>query len=123
MCFVQLFTECPWKTKFDPVSWNFPSSEMEKLRYAVYKDLWEKKYFITSGVKFGGDFMAYEGDPLKYHALFVIVCMCRGQRFQGYDLVTYGRLGHQVKKTVALASLNEHGEVDYISLSWENEMT
>ncbi|GFY64712.1 tRNA-splicing endonuclease subunit Sen34 [Trichonephila inaurata madagascariensis] len=70
-----------------------------------------------------GDFLVYEGDPLKYHALFIIVCLTYEQRFQGYDLVVYGRLGHQVKKTVALASWDADGGVDYISLSWENEMT
>ncbi|XP_055945038.1 tRNA-splicing endonuclease subunit Sen34-like isoform X1 [Argiope bruennichi] len=123
LCLVQLFTECPWKTKFDPVNWRYPSTEREKLRCTVYRDLWEKKYYITSGVKFGGDFLAYEGDPLKYHALFIIVCKCHGERFQGSDLVVYGRLGHQVKKTVVLATQNEQGKVEYISLSWENEMT
>ncbi|GFR24325.1 tRNA-splicing endonuclease subunit Sen34 [Trichonephila clavata] len=122
-CMVQFFTESLCKQETTSVNLNFPSSEKEKLRYAVYKDLWEKNYYITAGVKFGGDFLVYEGDPLKYHALFIIVCLTHGQRFQGYDLIVYGRLGHQVKKTVALASWDADGGVDYISLSWENEMT
>lgn len=123
LCMVQFFTESLWKHEAISVTLNYPSSEKEKLRYAVYKDLWEKNYYITAGVKFGGDFLVYEGDPLKYHALFIIVCLTHGQRFQGFDLVVYGRLGHQVKKTVALASWNANGGIEYISLSWENEMT
>ncbi|GFS45209.1 tRNA-splicing endonuclease subunit Sen34, partial [Nephila pilipes] len=123
LCMIQFFAESLWKREVTPVSLNKPSTEKEKLRYAVYKDLWEKNYYITAGVKFGGDFLVYEGDPLKYHALFIIVCMTDEQKFQGYDLVVYGRLGHQVKKTVALASWNACGKVEYISLSWENEMT
>ncbi|GIX75071.1 tRNA-splicing endonuclease subunit Sen34 [Caerostris darwini] len=122
-CRVQLFTECPWKQETLPVILNYPSTEREKIRCAVYKDLWEKDYYITAGSKFGGDFLAYQGDPLKYHALFIVVCMCEEQTLQGYDLVVYGRLGHQVKKTVILASLDEEGQVDYVTLDWEGEMT
>ncbi|GIY35623.1 tRNA-splicing endonuclease subunit Sen34 [Caerostris extrusa] len=123
LCRVQLFTECPWKHKTLPVILNYPSTEREKIRCAVYKDLWEKDYYITAGSKFGGDFLAYQGDPLKYHALFIVVCMCEEQTLQGYDLVVYGRLGHQVKKTVILASLDEEGQVDYVTVDWEGEMT
>ncbi|KAG8192998.1 hypothetical protein JTE90_028118 [Oedothorax gibbosus] len=122
LCLVQLFTESPWKSTPTVVNWKYPSSEQEKLRYAVYKDLWEKKYYITPGSKFGGDFLAYEGDPLKYHALFIVVCKGPLDRFQGSDIVVYGRLGHQVKKTVALASVNAEGNVEYISINWEHKM-
>ncbi|GFW67173.1 tRNA-splicing endonuclease subunit Sen34 [Trichonephila clavipes] len=120
---VQFFTESLWKQETTSAKFKFPKSKKEKLRYAVYKNLWEKNYYITAGLKFGGDFLVYEGDPLKYHALFIVVCLTHAQRFQGYDLVVYGRLGHQVKKTVALASRDDRGGIEYISLSWENEMT
>lgn len=63
------------------------------------------------------------GDPLKYHALFIVVCKSQEDKFQGSDIVVYGRLGHQVKKTVALASLNDDGNVEYISINWEHKMT
>lgn len=38
---------------------NYPISERDKLRCAVYKDLWEKGYYITSGFKFGCDYLVY----------------------------------------------------------------
>ena len=31
-------------------------------------------FFVTSGDKFGGDFLAYPGDPLLFHAKFVVIC-------------------------------------------------
>lgn len=33
----------------------------QQLKYKVYKDLWERQYYITSGEKFGGDFLVYPG--------------------------------------------------------------
>ncbi|CAH0729738.1 unnamed protein product, partial [Brenthis ino] len=38
-------------------------------RYAVFKDLWEKGHYITSGSKFGADYLVYPGDPVKFHAI------------------------------------------------------
>lgn len=31
------------------------------LRYIIFKDLWEKGYYLTSGMKFGADFLVYPG--------------------------------------------------------------
>ncbi|XP_015915557.1 tRNA-splicing endonuclease subunit Sen34 isoform X2 [Parasteatoda tepidariorum] len=123
LCMVQLFTECPWKNMSAFGKLVYPFSETEKLRYAVFRDLWEKGYYITSGLKFGGDFLVYEGDPIKYHAVFIVVCVLFSAKFQALDVLMYGRLGHQVKKTVALASFNESGNVDYISVSWANDLS
>ncbi|XP_054718646.1 tRNA-splicing endonuclease subunit Sen34-like [Uloborus diversus] len=123
-CMVQLFAECPWKKNMmlEEVNWRYPNTEEEKLRFAVFKDLWERGLYITSGCKFGGDFLAYEGDPFKYHALYIVVCIEQTSKFQAIDILTYGRLGNQVKKTVALASVNSSGIVEYISLKWEPDM-
>ncbi|KAH9637178.1 hypothetical protein HF086_016200 [Spodoptera exigua] len=32
------------------------------IKYKIFKDLWEKKYHITSGSKFGCDFLVYPGN-------------------------------------------------------------
>lgn len=44
----------------------YPSTEKEVLRYHVFKDLWEKGFFLTSGVKFGGDFLVYPGNLVGF---------------------------------------------------------
>lgn len=46
------------------------------------------------------------------------MCLPPTKKIQGLDIVVYGRLGNQVKKTVVLASLNDNGQVDYISLEY-----
>lgn len=52
----------PWHTGVIKIEeWNYPTTEEEILRYKVFKDIWEEGYFVTSGEKFGCDFLAYPG--------------------------------------------------------------
>ena len=44
-----------------PADWDYPSTETEKLRYKVFREFWEQGYYMTSGSKFGGDFLVYPG--------------------------------------------------------------
>ena len=44
-----------------PAVWDYPSTEMEKLRYKMFREFWEEGYYMTSGSKFGGDFLVYPG--------------------------------------------------------------
>lgn len=38
------------------------TTDLERIRYKVFKNLWLKGYYITCGMKFGGDFLVYEGN-------------------------------------------------------------
>ena len=49
------------------------------------------------------------------------MCLPPKHKIQGLDIIVYGRLGNQVKKTVVLASLNDEGQVEYISLEYVPE--
>ncbi|KAI5362997.1 putative tRNA-splicing endonuclease, tRNA intron endonuclease, catalytic domain-containing protein [Septoria linicola] len=66
--------------------------------YPLYKHLHEHGYFMAPGLRFGCQYMAYPGDPLRFHSHF----LCRGmdwdQEFSLIDLVGGGRLGTGVKK-------------------------
>lgn len=42
--------------------WTYPISEIEFLKYDVFKDLWNRNYYLTPGAKFGGDFLCYLGN-------------------------------------------------------------
>ncbi len=37
-----------------------------KEKFKIYKDLKSKNYFVTSGFKFGADFLAYKGIQIFY---------------------------------------------------------
>lgn len=109
------------KTKFlqtEVVDWKFPYNEVQRIRYKVFCDLWEKGYFITNGNKFGGDFLVYPGDPLRYHSHFVVKILREDEKLNGQNLIAVGRLGSTVKKTSVLASIDSVGDVNYVSLQW-----
>jgi tRNA-splicing endonuclease subunit Sen34 len=41
--------------------WNYPSNAEERARCEVFRDLWEKGYYMGGGSKFGGDWLVYPG--------------------------------------------------------------
>lgn len=42
------------------------------LKCAVYQDLWEKGHYVTTGEKFGGDFLVYLGIYVPIRFLFYL---------------------------------------------------
>lgn len=98
--------------------WTFPETELEKLRYKVFLDLWEKGYYITQGSKFGGDYLVYPGDPFRFHSYFVVKIVAWKKSISALDLISVGRLGSTVKKTSVLASVDSSGNVIYTSIQW-----
>nr|CAD7571456.1 unnamed protein product [Timema californicum] len=101
------------------VRWNFPVTPGEKLRYNTFKTLWEQGYFITPGQKFGGDFLVYPGDPVKFHAQFLIICVERTSALPMSEIVAFGRLGSSVRKTVVIASpSSDQKSVVFQSINW-----
>ncbi|KAJ3022237.1 tRNA-splicing endonuclease subunit [Thoreauomyces humboldtii] len=84
--------------------WTYPRNEAEILRLKVFTALWEMGYFITSGSKFGGDFLLYPGDMLRYHAQFVASVVPLDRLHSPLDAVVFGRLGTAVKKSHAVCS-------------------
>ena len=41
----------------------------------TFKDLWSDSYYVYEGSKFVGDFLVYCGDPVKYHAKYIVICL------------------------------------------------
>jgi tRNA-splicing endonuclease subunit Sen34 len=63
--------------------WNYPSNAEERARCEVFRDLWEKGYYMGGGSKFGGDWLVYPGAcallPFLSRILFNVsshVCVC-----------------------------------------------
>ncbi|KAK8728716.1 hypothetical protein OTU49_009109 [Cherax quadricarinatus] len=121
---IEVFAESPMvgMLKSEVAKWSFPTNNMEKLRYAVFKDLWEQNYYLTTGVKFGGDFLVYPGDPHLFHATFIVKCVMDVQCVDQCDLVSWSRIGTATKKTLVLATFDQSEQVSYKSYQWvENE--
>ncbi|KAJ8098856.1 tRNA intron endonuclease [Lipomyces tetrasporus] len=67
-------------------------------RFDVYKYLHKRGYFISPGLRFGSQFLAYPGDPLRYHSHYLVRGLGYGEEFSLLELVGSGRLGTGVKK-------------------------
>ncbi|KAB5576521.1 PAXNEB protein-domain-containing protein [Coniochaeta sp. 2T2.1] len=64
----------------------------------LFAHLNSKGYFITPGLRFGGDYSVYPGDPFRFHAHFMATSYEWEEEITMLDLVASGRLGTAVKK-------------------------
>ncbi|CAR23390.1 tRNA splicing endonuclease subunit SEN34 [Lachancea thermotolerans CBS 6340] len=96
--------------------------------FHVYKALREQGYFLSPGSRFGGRFIAYPGDPLRYHS-HMTVQPAMDYRRDPLDLlqvVSGGRLGTGVKKLWVVGGVKddydstdaESGRVSFFSVEW-----
>jgi tRNA splicing endonuclease len=74
------------------------------LRCRVFHDLWCKGWYVSSGSKFGADFLLYKGDPLCVHADWIVHIRAVDERFPISDLVASTRVSASAKKGMILAS-------------------
>lgn len=122
---IQLATARPRPVKARPLDWRVPSKDWphagrpaHELRYRIYQDLWERGFFLSAAGKFGGDFLVYPGDPLRFHAHYIAQCWAPDDPIPLQDLVSAGRLGTSVRKTLLLCSPQPDRKVVYTSLQW-----
>lgn len=66
---IQLATARPRPIKARPLDWRVQSKDWphagrpaHELRYSIYRDLWERGFFLSAAGKFGGDFLVYPGE-------------------------------------------------------------
>lgn len=86
-------------------------------RYLVYKDLRDRGYVVTPGIKYGCDFAVYERGPGVDHAPFIVQVKTSGEGLSARDIVEAGRLATTVRKTFIVA-LVSGGGVQYLSFKW-----
>lgn len=41
-------------------------------KMTVYRDLYNRGFYLSSGTKFGSDFLLYPGEPVRYHAKYAV---------------------------------------------------
>lgn len=121
---LQTFQAQPWiqnetESQILVQDWTYLGTEVKN---RTFQDLWHKNFFITDGTKFGGDFLAYPGDPLKFHAKYVVICCNENpESIDEKDLVARSRLGTNVKKTVLLAHIVKD-KVKYKAIKWTERL-
>ncbi|KAJ3508748.1 hypothetical protein NLJ89_g5583 [Agrocybe chaxingu] len=100
--------------------WDYPSNLSQRARCGVFKDLWKQGYFMGGGIKFGGEYLVYPGDPLRYHSHFTAtVIESPVASLRPMEIVAHGRLGTATKKAHLLCGWDdEKEEASYISIEW-----
>ncbi|XP_041920330.1 tRNA-splicing endonuclease subunit Sen34 [Alosa sapidissima] len=89
---------------FLAASWPVQQDERSQTKFVVYRDLRRRGFCLTSAGKFGGDYLVYPGDPLRFHAHFIALCVAMDTATPLCDILAMARLGSNVKKTVVLCS-------------------
>lgn len=94
-----------------------------RANYGVYRSLRAKGYVLSPGARFGGRYVAYPGDPLRYHShLIVQEAMDKKQEIDLLSMVNGARLGTSVKKTWVLAGAEAEAEAEaeteFYSVEW-----
>ena len=64
------------------------------------------RYTLTNGIKFGGHYLAYKGDPYKVHAALVVRVLLNGQPLADEELSAACRAAAGAKKRLLLAHVN-----------------
>jgi len=89
------------------------------LAYLVYKDLRQKGYIVTPGIKFGADFAVYEHGPGIDHAPFIVSVKNKKEAMGPFEIVRAGRLATTVRKQFIIAIPDTVRErVDYLIFRW-----
>ncbi|KAK0459557.1 uncharacterized protein EV420DRAFT_273625 [Desarmillaria tabescens] len=100
--------------------WDYPSNLHERAKCGVFRSLWEQGYFMGGGIKFGGDYLVYPGDPMRYHSHFTATVIDAPlSALQPMEIVAHGRLGTATKKAHLLCCWDdEKKEVTTMSIEW-----
>ena len=83
-------------------------------RDKVFQDLWERGYYMTSGLKYGGHFLVYTDDPSQSHSTFIALVLSWQQHL---SLPALARVAGKVKKKVLLCSPKDD-QIHYFTLEW-----
>ena len=88
-----------------------------KNKYLVYRELRDRGYVVTPGIKYGCDFAVYEEGPGRDHAPYVVQIMKEEEMISASEIVKAGRLASTVRKAFIIAVVKEEN-VRFIEFNW-----
>lgn len=86
------------------------------LRLSAFKDMKGRGMVVKTGFKYGSHFRAYEGDPDKTHARYLVHAVPEEYTTMWPEVSRAVRLAHGVKKEILLGRVTKK-QVEYVSLS------
>ncbi|SPO20159.1 related to RNA splicing endonuclease gamma subunit [Ustilago trichophora] len=104
----------PWYTPITYTSLSsiqskfpFPATEAEIASVGLFEHFLDRSMWCMNGLRFGGAFAVYPGDPLRYHSHYTAQLVLKGENVALTSLVANGRLGTAVKKTHLICHVSE----------------
>lgn len=107
----------------------FPRSPRDRALTDTFAKLQSLNLRVGLGPRFGGEYLIYPGDYLRYHAHFTSQILLRDECIRPGEIVAWGRLGTGTKKAGLLCCWDDgvrstaqegEGEVSFYSLEWAN---
>lgn len=89
-----------------------------ELGYSVYRNLRQKGFIVTPGIRFGSDFAVYEHGPGIDHAPFIVTGRTADDTMGPFEIVLAGRLATTVRKQFTIAVPRKKGKMDYLAFRW-----
>ncbi|KAE8372041.1 hypothetical protein BDV26DRAFT_109627 [Aspergillus bertholletiae] len=80
--------------------------------YPLFAHLHAEGYFLSPGLRFGCQYLAYPGDPLRFHSHFLVVSAEWDEELDLMDIIAGGRLGTGVKKGFMIGGAEKENNVD-----------
>ncbi|KAJ1667434.1 tRNA-splicing endonuclease subunit [Coemansia sp. RSA 1813] len=104
------------------MAFTWPQIETDKARFELFKDLHQRRFYITRALKFGGDYLLYPGEPMRYHSSHIVTFIPNNkQPLAPRELISLVRLGTTVKKTRVLSSWNpDKSEFTHVCMNWSS---
>ncbi len=88
-------------------------------KYLVYRDLRDKGYVVTTGIKFGSDFAVYRKGPGIDHAPYIVQVKMPNETINATEIVRSGRLATTVRKRFIIAvPILAESRVVYLLFNW-----
>lgn len=86
----------------------YPRTEREVTNLGLFEYFVSTRYsmWCMNGLRFGGSWAVYPGDPLRYHSHFTAQLVGVGEELSMTSLISNGRLGTAVKKTHLLCAVD-----------------
>lgn len=92
--------------------------------YLVYQSLKNENYVVSPGARFGGKFIIYPGDPLRFHSHLIVSSPLNyyHDNINLVNIINGARLSTSVKKIWVISGIiddePEEKEVKFFSIEW-----
>ena len=112
-----------WQVNFLHSEWPklAPKSMLKTARdrdfYKIYEHFTLAGYWLTTGLQYGVDFLAYRGSPELYHSECIVYCVEFDAKISTERLMQMTRIGSKTNKKLVLASVDK-GTVVTTAVTW-----